>query len=46
LEGKARKIYSLAQGNQIGTHILSRDNRRLYFTSVSSEADIWLLSLK
>ena len=46
LEGKARKIYSLAQGNQIGTHVLSRDNRRLYFTSVSSEADIWLLNVK
>ncbi len=46
LEGKTRKIYSLAQGNQIGTHVLSRDNRRLYFTSLSSEADIWMLKLK
>ena len=46
LEGKPRKIYSLAQGNQIGAHALSRDNRRLYFTSVSSEADIWLLKVK
>jgi Tol biopolymer transport system component len=46
LDGKPRKIYSLAQGNQIGGHALSRDNRRLYFTSVSSEADIWLLKVK
>jgi len=46
LEGKPRKIYSLTQGNQIGSHALSRDNRRLYFTSVSSEADIWLLKVK
>jgi serine/threonine protein kinase len=46
VEGKPRKIYALAQGNQIGAHALSRDNRRLYFTSVSSEADIWLLNVK
>jgi len=46
LKGEPRKIYSLAQGNQIGSHVLSRDNRRLYFTSVSSEADIWLLRVK
>ena len=44
--GKPQKIYSLKQPNQIGTHALSRDNRRLYFTDVSGEADIWWLSLK
>lgn len=46
LEGKPKKIYSLTQGNQIGAHALSSDNRRLYFSSVSSEADIWLLQVK
>jgi Tol biopolymer transport system component len=44
--GKPQKIYSLKQPNQIGAHALSRDNRRLYFTDVSAEADIWLLKLE
>jgi eukaryotic-like serine/threonine-protein kinase len=44
--GKTEKIYSLKGPDQIGHHALSRDNRRLYFTSVSSEADIWMLTLK
>ena len=44
--GEAQKIYSLKQPNQVGSHALSRDNRRLYFTDTSSEADIWLLNLK
>ncbi len=45
LGGKHRQIYSLKQPNQIGSHALSRDNRRLYFTEISSDADIWLLKL-
>ncbi len=45
LGGKPRQIYSLKQPNQIGSHALSRDNRRLYFTEISSDADIWLLKL-
>ena len=44
--GKPKEIHSLKQPNQIGGHALSRDNRRLYFTDVSSEADIWLLNLQ
>ena len=44
--GEPQKIYSLKQPNQIGSHALSRDNRRLYFTEVSSEADIWVLKLE
>ena len=43
--GKPRKIYSLKPPNQIGSHALARDNRRLYFTEISSDADIWLLKL-
>jgi len=46
LSGKSEKIYSLKGADQIGHHALSRDNRRLYFTSVSSEADIWMLTQK
>jgi Tol biopolymer transport system component len=44
--GPAQKIYSLKGPSEIGSHALSPDNRRLYFTDVSNEADIWLLSLK
>ncbi|MEK6303515.1 MAG: protein kinase [Acidobacteriota bacterium] len=43
---KMRTIYSLNQPIQIGHHAISRDNRRLYFTSLSSESDIWLLTLR
>lgn len=32
--------------NEIGLIALSRDNRRLYFTRRSNEADIWLLKLE
>ncbi|MCM3905657.1 MAG: protein kinase [Pyrinomonadaceae bacterium] len=46
LNGKSKKIYSIKGPAQIGHHALSRDNRRLYFTSVSSEADIWMLTQK
>ena len=31
--------------SQIGSYALSRDNRRLYYTSASNEADIWLAFL-
>jgi eukaryotic-like serine/threonine-protein kinase len=44
--GPPKKIYSLKPPNQVGSHVLSRDNRHLYLTDASSEADIWLLSLK
>jgi hypothetical protein len=43
--GPPQRIYSLKEPNQIGSHALSRDNLRLYFTDVSSEADIWVLKL-
>ena len=46
LNGKSKKIYSLKGPDQIGHHVLARDSRRLYFTSVSSEADIWMLTQK
>jgi Tol biopolymer transport system component len=46
LGGKPRIIFSLEQPNQIGSHALSRDNQWLYYTSVSNEADIWLLKLQ
>jgi eukaryotic-like serine/threonine-protein kinase len=46
LGGKPQKIYALKPPNQIGSHALARDNRRLYFSEVSSEADIWLLKLE
>jgi len=46
LEGKWRKIFALPQPNQIGSYALARDNRRLYFSEVSSEADIWLLKME
>jgi len=38
--GKPQKTYSLKQPNQIGTHAISRDNRRIYFNDVSGEAEI------
>jgi eukaryotic-like serine/threonine-protein kinase len=44
--GKPQLIYSLKPPNIIGSHALSRDNRRLYFTDASNEADIWLLKLE
>ncbi|HKE60720.1 MAG TPA: hypothetical protein VKB46_28630 [Pyrinomonadaceae bacterium] len=45
LGGEPRKTLSL-KGSAVGTHLLSRDGRRLYFSSASNEADLWLLKLK
>jgi Tol biopolymer transport system component len=42
--GQRRELYSVAPAN-FGTLSLSRDNRRLYYSLLSSEADIWLVSL-
>jgi serine/threonine protein kinase len=46
VSGKSEKIYTLKGADQIGQHALSRDNRRLYFTNVNSEADIWMVTQK
>lgn len=40
-----REIYSVEPDN-LGTFMLSRDNRRLYYSLFSSESDVWLLPLK
>ncbi|MDQ3755169.1 MAG: hypothetical protein M3371_10615, partial [Acidobacteriota bacterium] len=42
--GRARDLHSV-EPNGFGTFALSRDNRRLYYSLVSAEADIWLLPL-
>ena len=44
--GQTKKIYSVNPPNQLSHCLISRDNQRLYFTSVSAEADIWLLTQK
>lgn len=44
--GQSQKIYAVTSPNQLGHHQLSRDNRRLYFTSISIDADIWILPRK
>jgi hypothetical protein len=46
LTGKWREVLSLKSPSQIGSYALSRDNKRLYYTSGSSEADIWLLKIE
>lgn len=46
LSGKWREIFALKPPSQIGSYALSRDNKRLYYTSGSSEADIWLLKIE
>ena len=46
VEATARKVYSIAEPNIVGSHLLSKDNRKIYYTSISSEADIWVLPLK
>ena len=46
MDGKWREILALRSPSQIGRYALSRDNRRLYYTSASNEADIWLLNLE
>jgi Tol biopolymer transport system component len=45
LTGKWREILALKPPSQIGHYAFSRDNKRLYYTSASNEADIWLLKL-
>jgi Tol biopolymer transport system component len=40
-----REIYNI-EPNGFGTFTLSRDNRRLYYSVISSEADIWMLSVE
>jgi len=43
---KYRQVYVVTdQDVDIGSPALSRDNRILYFTDVTAEADIWLLDL-
>jgi Tol biopolymer transport system component len=44
--GKWQEILSLTGPTLIGNYALSRDNRRLYYTSGSAEADIWLLNVE
>ncbi|MEK7830218.1 MAG: hypothetical protein AAB401_03985, partial [Acidobacteriota bacterium] len=44
--GQTQKIYSSNMPIQLSHHQISRDNRRLYFTTISAEADIWLLTQK
>ncbi|HEV8369262.1 MAG TPA: hypothetical protein VGQ39_15010, partial [Pyrinomonadaceae bacterium] len=46
LNGKWREVLALKPPSQIGNYALSRDNRRLYYTSGSNEADIWLLNVE
>jgi len=46
LNGKRREVLALKPPSQIGNYALSRDNRRLYYTSGSNEADIWLLNVE
>jgi len=46
LSGKWREIFALKPPSQIGSYALSRDNKRLYYTSGSNEADIWLLKIE
>jgi eukaryotic-like serine/threonine-protein kinase len=43
---KYRHVFVVTdQDVDIGSPALSRDNRRLYFTEVTAEADIWLIDL-
>jgi Tol biopolymer transport system component/serine/threonine protein kinase len=44
LTGKRRELYSVAPAS-LGRLALSNDNRRLYYSILTSEADIWLVSL-
>jgi serine/threonine protein kinase len=46
LNGKWREVLALKPPSQMGLYALSRDNQRLYYTSGSNEADIWLLKLE
>ncbi|HJZ81512.1 MAG TPA: protein kinase, partial [Pyrinomonadaceae bacterium] len=44
--GKWEEILTLKPPAQIGHYAFSRDNRRLYYTNWSNEADLWLLSIE
>ena len=46
LTGKWQEILTLKQPAQIGHYAFSSDNRRLYYTNWSNEADIWLLKIE
>jgi Tol biopolymer transport system component len=46
LSGKWREVLALKPPSLIGSYALSRDNQRLYYTSASYEADVWLLNLE
>ena len=46
VDATAQKLYSVSLPNTIGSHSISKDNRKIYYTNVSSEADIWVLPLK
>jgi dipeptidyl aminopeptidase/acylaminoacyl peptidase len=43
--GKWQEILTLKPPAQIGHYAFSRDNRRLYYTNWSNDADIWLLTI-
>lgn len=45
LTGKWSEVFTLKAPSQIGRYAFSSDNTRLYYTSGSNEADIWLLKL-
>jgi len=42
--GSSRELQSV-EPSGFGSFALSRDNRRLYYSLVSTEADLWLLPL-
>jgi eukaryotic-like serine/threonine-protein kinase len=46
ISGKWREVLTLKPPSQIGNYALSKNNRRLYYTSGSNEADIWLLGVE
>ena len=46
VDATAQKVFSVSVPNIIGSHSISKDNRKIYYTNVSSEADIWVLPLK
>lgn len=42
---QVRELLAVAP-NEIGQRTLSRDNRRIYFSLTSREADVWLISIQ
>ncbi len=40
-----RLLHAVNPPNQLTHHAISRDNRRIYFSEINSDADIWLLKL-